>query len=307
MNTIPVLRLNNGVDIPVIGNGPAGLGYSPVMKKQYHGVASFLNKAYQKFIIRPIIRRNYIDAVANSFNIGFTLLDNSASYYNDEYIKEAIKKSCFKREDLFLTSRVSNSAQIKKNVREELFASLKKMGTDYIDLYQFHWPVTDCYLDTWEEMIKLYKEGYCRSIGVANCHIHHLKAISEIDDIVPAVNQFEIHPLFTQKELIQYCKNRNIQVEAYTPIARLDDRLVRLPVLKRIALKYNKSIVQIILRWHIQNGVIPIVRSLNKKRQLENISIFDFELSQDEITAIDKININSRLRYDPDNCDFSIL
>ena len=176
-----------------------------------------------------------------------------------------------------------------------------------VDLYMFHWPVTGVYLDTWKQMEQLYKEGYCRAIGVANCHQHHLEAILKTAKVIPAVNQFEVHPLFTQKALIEFCKSRGIAVEAYTPIARFDDRLVRLPALNAIARKYNKSVVQIVLRWHIQNGIIPVVRSLNKRRQLENISIFDFGLTEEEVWKIDGFNINSRLRYDPDNCDFSIL
>jgi diketogulonate reductase-like aldo/keto reductase len=134
-----------------------------------------------------------------------------------------------------------------------------------------------------------------------------LEEIFKIAEINPMVNQFEIHPLFTQKSLIEFCKSKGIQVEAYSPIARFDDRLVRLPALNAIARKYNKTIIQIVLRWHIQNGVIPIVRSLNKIWQSENISIFDFELTEEEMGKIDSFNINSRLRYDPDNCDFSIL
>jgi diketogulonate reductase-like aldo/keto reductase len=121
------------------------------------------------------------------------------------------------------------------------------------------------------------------------------------------VAQFEIHPLFTQKPLIAYYKQLGIQVEAYTPIARYDDRLVRLPLLRRLEEKYHKTFVQIILRWHIQNGVVPLVRSLSKEHQQENFDVFDFELAQEDMAQIDGININSRLRYDPDNCDFSIL
>jgi diketogulonate reductase-like aldo/keto reductase len=202
---------------------------------------------------------------------------------------------------------VSNKRQEKGNIREELFNTLKSYQTDYVDLYMFHWPVTGVYLDTWKQMEQLYKEGYCRAIGVANCHQHHLEEIFEIAEVIPMVNQFEIHPLFTQKPLIEFCKSKGIQVEAYTPIARFDDRLARLPALNAIARKYNKTIVQIVLRWHIQNKVIPVVRSLNKKRQLENISIFEFKLTEEEMCKIDSFNINSRLRYDPDNCDFSIL
>lgn len=300
---IPCIKLNNGVEIPVIGSGPGLPGYTA----KYHPKYSLLYRAYNKLVRRPLVCAHWVDAVAHSFRVGFTLLDNSASYCNESLVYKAICKSGIKREELFITTRASNRAQCARKVREEFFKSLKALRTDYVDLYQFHWPVTGYYIDTWKEMVKLYQEGYCRSIGVANCHIHHLEKILEVTEVIPAINQIEVHPLFTQKELISYCKEHGIQVEAYTAVARMDDRLVRLPLLRDIAKKYNKTIVQIVLRWHIQNGVIPIVRSLNKTRQKQNIDVFDFDLSQDEMLSIDGININSRLRYDPDNCDFSVL
>lgn len=308
MKTVPIIKLNNGVEIPAIGNGPAAPGYSPKSKFQSNNIFLGLSqKVLNRLYHRPKMYSNYINAVAHSFKIGFTLLDYSSAYGDGHLIARAIRKSGVERKDLFLTTRISNGAQKERKVRECLMQQLKGMGTDYVDLLMFHWPVTGYYLDTWQEMVKLYKEGYCRALGVANCHQHHLEEILKVSDIVPVVNQVEIHPLFTQKTLIAYCKEHDIQIEAYTAIARMDDRLVRLPLLKNIAKKYGKTIVQVVLRWHIQNGVIPVVRSLNKNRQLENISIFDFELTPEEIIAIDGININSRLRYDPDNCDFSIL
>lgn len=301
---IPKIKLNNGVEIPCIGNGPAAVGYTPKQKIQSN---SLVARAYRKFVTRPIQERNYVDAVVHSFQIGFTLLDYSSSYGDGILIGEAIKKSGLRREDLFITTRISNQAQKEGKVRECLMNQLTGMGIKQVDMLMFHWPVTEYYLDTWKEMVLLYKEGYCRCLGVANCHKHHLEALMMVADIVPAVNQFEVHPLFTQKELINYCWSKGIQVEAYTAIARFDDRLMRLPLLKNIAQKYNKTVVQVILRWHIQTGTIPLVRSLNKYRQKENINIFDFKLTSEEMQAIDGININSRLRYDPDNCDFSIL
>lgn len=300
--------LNNGVEIPCIGNGPGIPGYTgKFYSTNSNPIGIFARKVYNKLYARPHIYKSYINAVAHSFQVGFTLLDYSSAYGDGHLIGKAIKKSGVDRKDLFLTTRISNPAQKTGQVRECFINQLKAFDTDYVDLLMFHWPVTGCYLDTWKEMVKLYNEGYCRALGVANCHQHHLEEIFKVSDVVPQVNQFEVHPLFTQKPLIAYCKERNIQVEAYTAIARMDDRLVCLPLLNNIAKKYNKSIVQVVLRWHIQNGVIPVVRSLNPKRQLENISIFDFELSTEEMAAIDGININSRLRYDPDNCDFSIL
>lgn len=304
---IPSIKLNNGVSIPIIGNGPASIGYTAVKPKSITGLPLYFQKAFNKIIYMPMKQLEYVDAVANSFKIGFTLLDYSASYGDGKAIAQAINKSGIKREKLFITSRVSNKQQITGNIRQELMDTLHSLKTDYIDLYMFHWPVSNVFTNTWLELEKLYKEGLCRAIGVANCNIHHLEEIQKISSVTPSVNQFEIHPLFTQKELIKYCQERTIVVQGYTPIARFDDRLIRLPKLHSIAQKHNKTIVQIILRWHIQNGVIPIVRSLNKKRQAENIDIFNFQLSTDEILYIDSLNINSRLRYDPDNCDFSIL
>jgi diketogulonate reductase-like aldo/keto reductase len=300
---IPTIILNNGLSIPVIGNGPGIVGYS----LKYNSNNQIFRRAYNKLYRHFVKEAQYVNAVVHAFETGFSLLDFSAAYGNEHLIGKAIKKSKIDRKELFLTSRASNQKQLAGNIREQLFKTLEMYGTDHVDLYMFHWPVTGVYLDTWKQMEQLYKEGYCKSIGVANCHQHHLEEILNIADVIPQINQFEIHPLFTQKPLIAYCKSKNIVVEAYTPIARFDDRLVRLPALKSIAKKYNKSIVQVVLRWHIQNGVIPVVRSLNKNRQKENISIFDFELTKEEMQTIDGFNINSRLRYDPDNCDFSIL
>lgn len=301
------VQLNNGVSIPAIGIGPAAARSGNLNLKSDIPIINLGFRAYNKFCLRPVLYHNYVNSVAHAFQAGFRLLDFSSSYGDGVLINKAIRKSRIDRKDLFLTTRVSNQAQRSGKIRECLFQQLEGMGTDYVDLLMFHWPVTDLYLDTWKQMVQLYKEGYCRTLGVANCHKHHLEALLSVSEVVPAINQIEVHPLFTQKELVKYCKSCGIQVEAYTPIARMDVRLTRLPLLKRMSEKYHKSIAQIILRWHIQNGLIPVVRSLNKKRQLENISIFDFELSADEMIAIDNLNINSRLRFDPDNCDFSIL
>ena len=293
--------------VPPIGIGPGGMGYSPKYKKQKVGLFLFCDKVYNKLYRRPKMKRNYISSVANAFKIGYRLLDYSSAYGDGTLIGEAIRRSGVPRKELFITTRVSNHAQREHIVREEFLKCIKGLGVDYVDLLQFHWPVTDLYLDTWREMEKLKEDGLVKHLGVANCHQHHLEEIFRICKHRPEIGQFEIHPLFTQKPLIEYYKQQGIVVEAYTPIARYDDRLVRLPLLKRLEKKYNKSFVQIILRWHIQNGCIPLVRSLNPKHQQENFDIFDFELSDEDMTAIDSININSRLRYDPDNCDFSIL
>lgn len=300
-------KIVSGLNIPPIGIGPGGMGYSPKYNTPKSGIFLFCDKVYNKLYRRPKLRRDYIASVENAFRVGFRLLDYSSAYGDGSLIGEAIRKSGVPREELFITTRVSNRAQERRTVREEFLKCIKGLGVEYVDLLQFHWPVTGLYLDTWREMEKLKDEGLVKHLGVANCHQHHLEEIFKICKYRPEVGQFEIHPLFTQKPLVEYYKQQGIVVEAYTPVARYDDRLVRLPLLKRLEKKYNKTFVQIILRWHIQNGCIPLVRSLNPKHQQENFDIFDFELSDEDMKAIDGININSRLRYDPDNCDFSIL
>lgn len=292
--------------IQLIGFGPGGAGYSPKMQKQHKGIARYYYGVINRIITR-FVWIKYVDAIANALKLGYRLIDYSSAYGDGSLLQKAIIKSGVKREELFITTRVSNRAQREGRVREEYMSFLKNMNLQYVDLLQFHWPVTGLYLDTWREMEKLKDEGLVKHLGVANCHQHHLEEIFKICKYRPEVGQFEIHPLFTQKPLIEYYKRQGIIVEAYTPVARYDDRLVRLPLLNRLEKKYNKTFVQIILRWHIQNGCIPLVRSLNPKHQQENFDVFNFELSDEDMKAIDGININSRLRYDPDNCDFSIL
>ena len=258
--------LKNG-SVPQIGFGPAAVGYSPIQKKQKKGILLFIDKVQNKLYRRRLAQNKYIDSVSSALQQGFRLIDYSSAYGDGSLIGRAIKKSGIARSELLLTTRVSNVAQRKHCVREEFFKCLEGFGTDYVDILQFHWPVTDLYLDTWREMEKLYEEGYVKHLGVANCHKHHLESIFSICKHRPEIGQFEIHPLFTQKPLIEYYKSQDILVEAYTSLARYDDRLVRLPLLKRLEQKYHKNFVQIILRWHVQNDVIPLIRCLSKQHQ----------------------------------------
>lgn len=293
----------------LLGWGRGGCHYEKYLCQVKCGgrIVSAIVRRYNKYIAKQKAEKEYVDTVASAIMNGFHLIDYSCAYGDGNLLGIAIRESGVKRENMIITTRVSNNAQFNHRVREEFLDFLNNAGLEYVDILQFHWPVTACYLDTWREMEKLYEEGYVKHLGVANCHQHHLDEIFKICKYKPEIGQFEIHPLFTQKPLIAFYKEHGIQVCAYTPIARFDDRLMRLPKLKQIGEKYGKSVTQIVLRWHIQNGVIPIVRALNPAHQKENLEIFDFELTMDEMTYIDSVNINSRLRYDPDNCDFSIL
>lgn len=295
----------NNVKIPCIGTGP-GIPKSGA-RWRFVDKIPFLGRYINAVICRInscINQRMWVDRLAESLKMGYRLIDYSSAYGNEQLLKKAIKKSGLYREDLFIISRAANNDQYNKCVRKSFMLSLKKIGVEYLDLYMFHWPVTGHYIDTYKEIENIYKEGLVKAIGVCNCHQHHLEAIMKECEITPMVNEFEVHPLFTQKPLIQFCKNHNIHVIAYTPLARNDDRLRSNLILRRIAQKYNKNIYQVILRWDIQNGLSPIPRSKNPERNRANFDIFDFELTEEEIKAIDSININSRLRYDPDNLDF---
>lgn len=300
--TMDFITTNNGCRIPMIGYGPGAVVQKKFISCKIRIVERAINAVYNRLMFRKYVN-NCVFALQN----GYRLIDYSAAYGFERLIGKAIKKSKVPREEIIITTRVSNPDQFTRNIRDAFFNSMKKLGVSYIDLYMFHWPVDNCYVETYKEMEKLYQEGYIKILGVANCHQHHLEDILKVCNVPPAINQFEVHPLFTQKPLIEFCQDNHIAVEAYTPLARNDDRLRRNKILREIAEKYDKTIQQIILKWHVQNGIIPIVRSSNRKRIIANISIFDFLLSKEEIQRIDSININSRLRYDPDNCDFTAL
>ncbi len=303
-----MIKLSSGYEIPALGIGPGIVSYGK--RSPYFGI-NILNKIYYKYQrnigVKLFDNPRYVNAVVSSFNAGYRLIDNSTSYANEKLIGNAIRKSGVNRDELFITTRVSNGQQAKGQIREFLLKSLDDLKLEYIDLHMFHWPVPEYYLKTWDEMIKLKQEGLVRTLGVANCHKHHIEALEKSSGVLPSINQVEVHPLFTQESLIEFCKSKGIQVQSYTPLARNDDRLVRSRLLKELGVKYSKTVQQIVLRWHIEKGLIPIPRSLNKNRQIQNISVFDFKLTAQEIKSIDNMNINSRLRYDPDNCDFSIL
>lgn len=300
------MKLYNGVEIPEIGLGPGIMGASRLRIE-----CSWWNlpvRAWNKYIAVPKNRANFVESIASGIKAGFRLIDYSAAYGDGGLIADAIEQSGIPRKDIFLTGRISNRAQFGGSgaVRDLIKRHLEEYRTDYVDVLMFHWPVAGHYEDTWREICKAYEAGLARSIGVANCHPHHVEKLMKCG-LKPMLNQFEVHPLFTQKDLIRYNQDLGVVVESYTPIARMDARLFRLPALKRIAGAHSKTPVQIVLRWHQQLGLIPIVRSKNQARQKENLAIDDFRISDEEMKVIDGFNISARLRYHPDNCDFTIL
>ena len=300
------ISLYNGVKMPAIMLGPG----IPVAPKGFLGFKdkSIISRAWKKFVTAPRVSQLFKKAVASGIRAGFLGIDFSAAYGRGGLIADAIEQSGLSRNDIFLTGRISNSAQFqgRSAVEDQIKRILEEYRTDCVDILMFHWPVTGCYEETWRAICDAYENGLARSIGVANCHPHHLKTLMKVGR-KPMVNQFEVHPLFTQKDLIAYNKDLGITVQSYTPVARMDQRLFRLPALNRIAEVYGKTAVQVVLRWHIQQGLVPVVRANKPRHQVESASVFDFSLTPEEMKTIDGFNIDSRLRYHPDNCDFTIL
>ncbi len=240
-----------------------------------------------------------INAVKAAVKAGYRSIDTAAFYKNEEGVGQAIKESRIPREELFITTKVWNTDQGYESTLAAFNESLKKLDLEYIDLYLIHWPVKETYKETWKALETLYKEGKVRAIGVCNFQIHHLEDLLADAEIAPMVNQVEYHPRLTQKELLAYCQEHNIQLEAWSPLGR--GRMLDEPTLQELAAKYGKTVAQIILRWDLQTGVVTIPKSVKEQRIIENADIFDFELSKADMDKIDSLNRDQRNGPDPDN------
>ncbi|GFZ33089.1 glyoxal reductase [Clostridium zeae] len=247
-----------------------------------------------------------VDAVKSAIKNGYRSIDGAAIYDNEvsmgKGIAEGIKITGISRKDLFITSKVWNADLGYEATIKAYETSLKKLGLDYLDLYLIHWPVEGKYKDAWRALEYLYKQGRVKAIGLSNFQVHHLEDLMKDAEIKPMINQIEFHPRLTQEKVREFCKQNDIQVEAWSPL--MVGKLFDNEILKEIANKHNKSIAQIILRWDIQNGVITIPKSTNEGRIIENSQIFDFELTNEEVEKINSLNQNFRVGPDPDNFDF---
>ncbi len=243
-----------------------------------------------------------IHSVKSAIKTGYRAIDTAAIYKNERGVGQAIKESGVAREELFITTKVWNSDQGYESTLAAYEESLEKLGLDYVDLYLIHWPVAGKYKETWKALEKLYKDGRVRAIGVSNFHQHHLDDLLMDAEVVPMVNQIELHPLLSQEPLRNYCASEGIRVTAWSPLGR--GSLLNNAELTKIAEKYNKSVAQVILRWDVQNDIIVIPRSTKEERIIENADIFDFELSKEDMAYINSLNKNERTGADPDNFDF---
>lgn len=244
-----------------------------------------------------------IRSVRTALEVGYRHIDTAAFYENEEGVGRAIRESAIRREEVFVTTKVWNSDQGYESTLKAFHTSLKKLGFDYIDLYLVHWPVKEKYKETYKALEKLYKDGFVRAIGVSNFQIHHLEHILADCEIKPMVNQVEFHPRLTQKELLAFCKQHQIQLEAWSPLMR-GGELLNEPTLVDIAQKYGKTPAQVILCWDLQHEVVTIPKSVTPQRIAQNANIFDFTLTKEEMDAIDALNENRRIGPDPDHFDF---
>lgn len=280
-NEKDIIKLSNGVRMPDMGIGTNWMKYKELKAVMEAG-----------------------------FSAGFRAIDTARDYGNEPVVGQVfhdiLKESGgkYRREDFFLTTKIGNGQQIRGKLGEEIDRSLKNLKTDYIDLWLMHWPYPGYYERTWHEMEKVYESGKVRAIGVANYDVRHFeRLLSSGVGTVPMVNQFEYHPLRTAGNLVGYMRSKGIRIQSYAPLCRLVTPLRESQFLKDLCQKYNKSLGQIILRWHVQQGDdMPVFKSYKPSRFSENMNVFDFSLTEDEMDFISSLNMDYKYHIESVNC-----
>jgi len=274
---IPQIMLNNGRTIPQFGFGT--------------------------FKVKP---EDTVDAVTAALQAGYRHIDTAQMYGNEREVGEAIAKSGLDRGDVFVTSKLANGSHRPDDARRAFAGSLDALGFDYLDLFLIHWPLPTRYdgdyVSTWRTLEEFYRDGRARSIGVSNFQPHHLRRLHTEAEITPAVDQIEVHPYLTQQQVREFCAGHQIAIEAWSPLARGGELLTD-PVITPIAEAAGHTPAQVVLRWHIQRGDIVFPKSVTPARIRENIGIFDFELSAQDMAAITALNRDQRTGPNPDKFD----
>ncbi len=273
MSKMETVKLNNGIEMPLEG----------------FGVFQVPDPA--------VCEQAVLDAIAT----GYRLIDTAAAYMNEEAVGKAIAKCGVPREELFITTKLWVQDASYEGAKAAIETSLNKLGLDYIDLYLIHQPMGD-YIGAYRAMEEAYKAGKLRAIGVCNCYPQILTDICETVDVIPSVNQVELHPFFQQENALALMKEYGVQPEAWGPFAEGNHGIFTHPVLTKIGEKYGKSAAQVALRWNVQRGVIVIPKSVHKERMEQNIDIWDFQLSDEDMAEIAKLDIgHSEIvdHYDP--------
>jgi 2,5-diketo-D-gluconate reductase A len=273
VNPVPDILLSSGNTIPQFGFGV--------------------------FLVKPAQTE---EAVMTALEAGYRHIDTAEMYGNEREVGAAIEASGLSREEVFVTSKLSNDSHEPDDARKAFQGSLDALGFGYLDLFLIHWPLPTRYggdfVSTWRVLEQLYREGLVRSIGVSNFQAHHLRRLHQECEIPPAIDQFEISPYLTQEDLRSFCAQHQIAVEAWSPLAR--GRVLGEPPIVSMGQRFGKTPAQVVLRWHVQRGDIVFPKSVTPARIRENIDVFDFELSEDDMAEITALNRNQRMGPDPD-------
>ncbi len=262
MNKIETVKLNNGIEMPLEGFGVFQVPDPSVCEQ----------------------------AVLDAIESGYRLIDTAAAYMNEEAVGRAIAKCGVPREELFITTKLWVQDASYEGAKQAIETSMQKLGLSYIDLYLIHQPMGD-YIGAWRAMEEAYKAGKLRAIGVCNCYPHVLADICETVAVKPAVNQVELHPFFQQENALALMREYGVHPEAWGPFAEGSHGIFTHPVLTAIGQKYGKSAAQVALRWNVQRGVTVIPKSVHKERMEQNINIWDFQLSDEDMAEIAKLDI----------------
>ncbi len=268
------IKLSNGSEIPAFGLG----------------------------VFRSHEGREVQTAVKAALRAGYRSIDTATIYQNEVGVGQAIRDSGIDRSDVFVTTKVWNTEQGYDSTLKAFEESMKKLNLNYVDLYLVHWPVADKNHETWRALEELHEQGLVRAIGVSNFLQHHLEELLKTAKVPPMVNQVEFHPFLQQPELQKFCRKHEIVLEAWAPIMR--GQVLQIPPLVALARKYRKTAVQITLRWLLQKGIVAIPKSSNPERIRSNARIFDFELSDLDMSRIDSLDRNHRIGPHPDHRNF---
>jgi len=276
-HVVPDIVLNDGHTIPQLGFGV--------------------------FQIRP---DETVEAVTRALDIGYRHIDTAEMYGNEREVGEAVARAPLDRSEVFVTSKLNNGFHRPDDARRAFDRTLEALGFEYVDLFLIHWPLPTLYggdfVSTWQTLIEFRRDGRARSIGVSNFQPHHLDRLADETDVVPSVNQIEVHPYLAQDVVRGYDADHGIATEAWSPIAQglvLDD-----PVIVSVAGAVGKTPAQVVLRWHLQRGDIVFPKSVTPSRMQENFELFDFELGPDAMAAVTGLNRNERTGPDPDAFDY---
>ncbi|MFJ8461764.1 aldo/keto reductase [Lysinibacillus xylanilyticus] len=273
------ITLNNGLEMPLVGYG----------------------------VFRVPEGDDLAEAVKTAIAKGYRSIDTAQVYRNEESvgrgIRAAIDEGLVTREELFVTSKVWNDGLSYEETLAAYDSSLERLGLDYLDLYLVHWPGIDTnYVDVYKALEKIYQDGRVRSIGVSNFHVHHLENLLKETSVIPVINQIEFHPHLIQEEVRAYCKEKGVQVEAWSPL--MNGSLLEEALIQQLATKYRKTPAQIVLRYDVQHGVVTIPKTMTPTRMTENLAVFDFALTEEEMAQLDALNDGLRCGPDPEKFNF---